>query len=111
MTERVARYAGGSEPRGNKLRESVDNNGVHCSWLWWCPGCDEPHQCDARWTFDGNEERPTFSPSVLVTCEWGIKREPRRCHSFVQGGRVQYLSDCTHKLAGQTIDLPDWPWR
>ena len=30
------------------------------------------------------------------------------CHSFVTNGRIQYLGDCTHKLAGQTVDLPDW---
>ena len=30
------------------------------------------------------------------------------CHSFVTDGRIQFLGDCTHKLAGQTVDLPDW---
>lgn len=23
--------------------------------------------------------------------------------------RVKYLGDCTHALAGQTVDLPPWP--
>lgn len=23
-------------------------------------------------------------------------------------GRIQFLNDCTHALAGQTVDLPDW---
>ena len=31
----------------------------------------------------------------------------KRCHSFVTDGRIQFLSDCTHALAGQTVDLPD----
>ena len=30
-----------------------------------------------------------------------------RGHSYVTDGRIQYLSDCTHPLAGQTVDLPD----
>jgi len=45
-------------------------------------------------------ELPTISPSVLVTYE------PKRiCHSFVRDGKIQFLSDCTHALSGQTIDL------
>jgi hypothetical protein len=31
------------------------------------------------------------------------------CHSFVTDGKIQFLSDCTHALAGQTVALPDWP--
>lgn len=30
------------------------------------------------------------------------------CHSFVTDGCIQYLGDCTHRLAGQTVDLPAW---
>ena len=33
------------------------------------------------------------------------------CHTFVTDGRIQFLGDCTHALAGQTVDLPDWPVR
>lgn len=29
------------------------------------------------------------------------------CHSFIRDGRIEFLSDCTHALAGQTVDLPD----
>lgn len=28
------------------------------------------------------------------------------CHSFITDGKIKYLSDCNHHLAGQTIDLP-----
>jgi hypothetical protein len=31
------------------------------------------------------------------------------CHSFVVDGRMQFLSDCTHVMAGQTVDIPVWP--
>jgi hypothetical protein len=51
-------------------------------------------------------EAPTFTPSILVRYSWSDG--PRVCHSFVTGGRIQFLEDCTHHLAGQTVDLPDW---
>jgi hypothetical protein len=28
------------------------------------------------------------------------------CHSFVRNGKIEYLSDCTHNLAGKTVDIP-----
>lgn len=106
---------------------------------FWCPGCDETHQVNVvtsgnGWTFNGNNESPSFQPSVLIRsghfmtthkpgdscwCTFNAKRqsegrEPSRfkckvCHSFVTDGRIQFLGDCTHALAGQTVDLPDLP--
>jgi hypothetical protein len=29
-----------------------------------------------------------------------------RCHSWVKNGEIQFLSDCDHALAGQTVPLP-----
>jgi hypothetical protein len=95
------------------------------SWgrkVWFrCPGCEGNHMIDSRtdgkqpsWDFNGDAERPTFSPSILVTCNFpesvpeGVRRVPDVCHSFVRDGQIQYLSDCTHALAGQTVDIPDW---
>lgn len=83
-----------------------------------CPGCEMSHQIDtARWEFNGDYEKPTFSPSYLTwvdvnpkaMAEYDPKRKYRdgfRCHSFIKEGRIEFLSDCTHKLAGQTVDLP-----
>ncbi len=60
-----------------------------------------------RWTFNGDFEMPTFSPS-LNTWYGGSDGVPlHRCHSFIRDGRIQFLGDCTHALAGQTVDLPD----
>lgn len=86
---------------------------------FWCPGCSGMHVVDSGWTFDGNYDRPTFSPSVLVRY-----RHPKGhtndnpaplgysgeyvvdvCHSFVRDGQIQFLSDCTHELRGQTAPL------
>ena len=85
---------------------------------FWCPGCDSVHAVWVssprnNWTFDGNVEMPTFNPSILVTYNGAGADQPgeppSRCHSFVKGGRIEFLTDCTHALAGKTVDLPDFP--
>lgn len=79
---------------------------------FFCLGCDMPHTIrtgsgpEPRWGYNGNPESPTFTPSILVQYNWSDGA--RVCHSFVTDGRIQYLGDCTHHLAGQTIELPDW---
>ncbi len=74
------------------------------NYCFWCPGCDAVHAPNHTWAYNGDTERPTFQPSVLVTYHDG-----RTCHSFVTDGRIQFLGDCYHELAGQTVDLPDVP--
>lgn len=101
------------------LRDAVDGNGVKVLHFR-CPGCNKVHGVTVgganTWGWNGNADKPTFTPSVLVTYpanpdasdefkEW---RTERRCHSFVTDGRIQFLGDCTHGLAGQTVDLPEW---
>lgn len=81
-----------------------------------CPGCGTMHQVRVegesrpRWDWNGNADAPTFSPSVLVTMpdpdRTGVNLST--CHSFVRDGRIQFLGDCTHALAGQTVDLPNF---
>lgn len=98
----------------SKILRNVDNGGL----VWWCPGCDGAHQIRTgegpgpRWTWNGNAEKPTFSPSVLVTYDGADAGKdgapPAVCHSFVVDGQMQFLSDCTHALAGQTVPIPDW---
>lgn len=29
------------------------------------------------------------------------------CHTWINDGKVQFLSDCSHEFAGQTLDLLD----
>lgn len=78
----------------------------------YCPACKQVHVFDARWQFDGNIEEPTFSPSIHVNPPGAshTKQKPT-CHSFVRGGKIQYLNDCTHDMAGKTIELPDFEER
>jgi hypothetical protein len=103
---------------------------VQGGFSYWCQGCEEMHAVNAGWQFDGNLEAPTFSPSVLVTsghyapgwtgpscwCTYNAEHPDKaapfkcsRCHTFIKGGMVQFLGDCTHALAGQTLPLPDLP--
>lgn len=80
----------------------------------WCPGCRERHTVSTstgRWSFSGTASHPTFTPSILVTWEYGDGRTPKRCHSFVRDGAWQFLSDCTHELAGQTVAMVPDPAR
>lgn len=96
--------------------------------LFWCPGCEEAHgipvQGPNAWGFNGDLHAPTVTPSILAQFTlYGPERQPFHkykgpnpptekaegcCHSFVTNGRIQFLGDCTHPLAGQTVDLPDW---
>lgn len=37
-----------------------------------------------------------------------MPRAKRASNGTAPGYRVQFLTDSTHKLAGQTVDLPEW---
>jgi hypothetical protein len=86
-----------------KTEEILTSQGNHGGYLIYCPGCKSHHVFDTRWTFNGDFEQPTFSPSMLVNQH----RPESRCHSFVTDGKIQYLSDSFHDLAGQTVELPE----
>lgn len=57
-----------------------------------------------NWTWNGSTEAPDLKPSVLSRMgrDGGVV-----CHSWINDGKVQFLGDCTHDLAGQTLDLLD----
>jgi hypothetical protein len=103
--------------------------------MYWCQGCEQPHSISfapGHWEWSGDLEKPTFSPSVLVRgghyaesfkpgdacwCTYNAEAPPAertrfkcgRCHTFIRNGMVEFLSDCTHQFAGQTLPLPDLP--
>lgn len=103
-----------------------------------CPGCGEEHLVATQdpngtgmvWGFNQSLARPTFTPSLLFRsghfipgyesprcwCNYHSENpdEPAPfrcgiCHSFVLEGQMQFLNDCTHALAGQTVPLPSLP--
>jgi hypothetical protein len=79
--------------------------------LFECPGCEQSHAVPVTgpkaWGWNQRLDLPTLTPSVLCRWTWGEQHEQRVCHSFVRDGRIEFLGDCTHKLAGQTVDLPE----
>lgn len=80
---------------------------------YFCPACEGIHQIaiapgDPAWTFDGNADAPTFSPSIRVTTSMPGGDEV--CHHFVRAGRIEFCGDCTHEMRGQTVPLPEWPY-
>jgi len=82
------------------------------------------------WQWNGSCDSPTFSPSILIRSGHYVPDRAKKdacwctynaehpddpapfqcsiCHSFVTDGRIQFLADSTHKLAGQTVEIPDW---
>lgn len=96
-----------------RCEEVRDDSGKLVGYFVECPGCQAEDQSSGHifylkmndggpgWTFNGNFEKPTFSPSMLA------RTPTTRCHSFVTDGKIKYLDDCTHPLKGQTVDLPE----
>ena len=95
----------------------------HGGYGHWCPGChsgheinvDQPNSSGAKWTFNNNRYTPTFSPSInmQVNPKGHIHYQPdvesTVCHYFIREGQIQFLGDCTHALAGKTVEMPDIP--
>ncbi len=78
----------------------------HTQYLYMCLGCGYEHAFaliteGGHHNFNMDLENPTVSPSLLEDYK------DRKCHSFIKNGKIQYLSDCDHGLAGQTIELPE----
>lgn len=91
-----------------KLRQYSNEQGEVLGYMFLCPGCGNHHTpktlADGKgftWEFNGSVTSPTFSPSLLTTDQGEV------CHSFVRQGNIHFCTDSTHRLAGQTIELPD----
>lgn len=84
----------------------------------FCAGCNTVHSIWAKpseyphpvWGFNGNLDKPTFTPSVRIT--WPEQKEDGTtfnhcCHFNIVDGRIEFCGDCTHALSGQVLELPD----
>jgi hypothetical protein len=104
------------------LRSVRDGDLQFWALMFICPGCKEmsaestglhllPVNSTTKnpaWEFDGNLAHPTLTPSILT--RHGGNPEGV-CHSFLKYGQFEYLSDCTHPLAGKyvaMVPLEDW---
>lgn len=109
----------------NKI--STVEKGSWFEFIFYCEGCGHSHGFRTatweqptglteeqkklfqhKWTFNGNLEKPTIRPSLHIWIEDKNGNKTTTCHSFVTDGKIEYLSDCRHKLAGKTIDMPDF---
>ena len=74
------------------------------------------------WSFNGNVERPTFTPSVKITGKQRItdglangnaaptgKALDGCCHYILTDGVLNFCGDCTHALVGKSVPLPPLP--
>jgi hypothetical protein len=76
------------------------------TYVFHCPGCGRRHVFEVRtdglspsWQFNGDMDRPTFTPSLLYPHDV--------CHLFLTDGVIHYHGDCTHRLAGRSVPLPE----
>lgn len=91
--------------------------------LWFdCPGCKhfeggssyhripviQGRKTTGAWEWNGDEEKPTTNPSVLISFDYGEQREKRVCHFFLRNGVVEFCGDCSHPLAGKKVPLPEF---
>ena len=70
-------------------------------YMFYCVGCKCHHFVTDKWIIKLDEA--TITPSVLT--HRANKPSERRCHSFITKGKIQYLQDCSHELAGKTVDM------
>lgn len=103
----------GEEPAGARVRAFSRNLlGFHC------PGCGYGHAVGVNgrmilssegkpvsWSWNGDWIKPTFSPSLLINKD--KQGDYPLCHTFITDGKIQFLADCTHQLAGKTIEMED----
>lgn len=91
----------------------------------WCPACKEMHTLFDTWHFNGNVDKPTYSPSFkheglktirdangVWTGGWEMKDGkpvPEICHYILTDGILNFCADCTHELAGKSVPLPELP--
>lgn len=111
----------------------------HPDFMFWCPACKCGHgiwttsksASGGGWKFNGNIDKPTIEPSVLVETTtftdkgwqqynvWSaagypdrkgepFDSKPLRCHSVVTDGVIHYCADCSHELAGKAVPMEDF---
>jgi hypothetical protein len=89
-----------------------DKIGIYM-YVFFCPGCKFDHPFAVKqyrdtpnpvWTFNGDVNKPTFTPSLLVN-----KSLPeQRCHLIMTDGNIYFCSDSHHELANKTVECPEY---
>jgi len=104
------------EDEALKIKPLNDPDDVLGGYQHWCPGCKQRHFIPIpRWGFNGNMEKPTFTPSVkLLRSRYKEGKEipgteESYCHYVLTDGILNYQGDCAHELRGTQVPLPDLP--
>jgi hypothetical protein len=77
----------------------------------WCPGCCAVHSIDIHalsqngrvMGWDGDMRNPTIAEPVRHLVERGT------CDYILRGGRLIFMNNCWHPLAGQQRTLEEFP--
>lgn len=77
---------------------------------FYCPGCKMYHHMQVEegpnytdgpiWQWNQDMDKPTFTPSLGVNMG-----HSGQCHLMVKEGRISYLNDSQHELAGRVVDM------
>jgi len=90
--------------------EKVSHNEYE-GYSFYCPGCKHlhvfytKHPKGVQWSFNGDFEKPTFSPSLRNRSN--APGMPQVCHLFVRDGMIEFCNDSDHELAGKTVPLAE----
>jgi hypothetical protein len=79
-------------------------------YIFFCPACQENHVVSTVETghsmghqLKGSLAKPTIIPSIL---SYGDKSAGKpRCHSFITKGKIKFMRDSGHAMAGKTVAL------
>lgn len=89
-------------------------------YFHWCPACEQTHPLPDSWTFNGDVNKPDFSPSFAQTFHGILDLSTNRfisgrpkgqklqvgqslrsgeflCHYFIRNGNIQFCSDSWHR--------------
>jgi hypothetical protein len=101
----------------SRLKTISEDDHTYEALMFICPGCatdeasglhmlpvNSSETTQPSWEWDGNLEAPTLNPSILTG-----KGSEVICHSFLKAGVFEFLTECTHEFAGQSIPMPDLP--
>lgn len=100
-----------------KVREYIKQKGV---FYFFCPGCKEyhslhtiqPNNNGTTFVITGTLQSPTVTPMIGRIIEKFNKSKHANnpahvCNSRITDGKIRYLENCSHALAGRIVDLPN----
>jgi hypothetical protein len=79
-------------------------------YIFFCPACQENHvistvetECSMGHRLEGTLAQPTIIPSILSHGDKSVGKP--RCHSFITKGKIKFMRDSGHAMAGKTVTL------